>query len=382
MHASTLSHPGLFLRGTSIALLAVALAAGLGACKRGADAAGKDGKDPTSSEQDDSVPVEVAAVANRTMVASYTGTAALDPRAEAEVAAKASGIALRVMAQEGQSVRAGQPLVQLDRDRARLQVAQAQSQVSKLEANYQRSVQLAAQKMVSANDVDQLRFDLANARSSLNMARLELAYGTVTAPISGQVVFVAVKPGNFVQINSTVMKLMDNSRLEAILNVPERDIALLRKGQKVAMQVDAVPGERFEGAIDRIAPMVDPASGTFRVFCAFNGNGVLQPGMFGRMSIEYDQRADVPTIPRVALLDDGSDPAVYVVRAGKAARVPVKLGYADGEFVEVREGLKLGEQVVTAGKTALREGSSVQVIQPATAPKPSAGAAAPAAAKP
>ena len=236
--------------------------------------------------------------------------------------------------------------------------------------------------MVSANDVDQLRFDLANARSSLNMARLELAYGTVTAPISGQVVFVAVKPGNFVQINSTVMKLMDNSRLEAILNVPERDIALLRKGQKVAMQVDAVPGERFEGAIDRIAPMVDPASGTFRVFCAFNGNGMLQPGMFGRMSIEYDQRADVPTIPRVALLDDGSDPAVYVVRAGKATRVPVKLGYADGEFVEVREGLKLGEQVVTAGKTALREGSSVQVIQPATAPKPSAGAAAPAAAKP
>ena len=179
MHASTLIPPGLFLRGTSIALLAVALAAGLGGCTRGADAAGKDGKDPTKSEQDDSVPVEVAAVANRTMVASYTGTAALDPRAEAEVAAKASGIALRVMAQEGQSVRAGQPLVQLDRDRARLQVAQAQSQVSKLEANYQRSVQLAAQKMVSANDVDQLRFDLANARSSLNMARLELALSLI-----------------------------------------------------------------------------------------------------------------------------------------------------------------------------------------------------------
>ena len=59
---------------------------------------------------------------------------------------------------------------------------------------------------------------------------------------------------------------------------------------------------------------------------------------------------------------------VYVVRAGKAMRVPVKLGYADGEFVEVREGLKLGEQVVTAGKTALREGSSVQVIDPATPP--------------
>lgn len=367
MRASPRSIPSSIARGATVTVLAVALATGLAACKRGG-ADGKPGDDKAKSEQAEAVAVEVARVGNRTMVASYTGTAALTPRAEAEVAAKASGIALRVLAQEGQTVRAGQPLVQLDRDRARLQVAQAQSQVGKLEANYRRASQLAAQKMVSANDVDQLRYDLANARSALNMARLELQYGTVTAPISGQVVFVAVKPGNFVQINSTVMKLMDNSRLEATLNVPERDIALLRKGQKVLMDVDAVPGERFEGVIDRIAPMVDAGSGTFRVFCAFNGNGVLQPGMFGRMAITYDERADVPSIPRVALLDDGSDPAVYVVRAGKAMRVPVKLGYADGEFVEVREGLKLGEQVVTAGKTALREGSSVQVIDPATPP--------------
>ena len=365
MRASNTQSTATVIRATLITLLAMSLAVGLAGCKRSADASGKD---PAKAEQNEAVPVEVAAVGNRTMVASYTGTAALTPRAEAEVAAKASGIALRVLAQEGQSVRAGQPLVQLDRDRARLQVAQAQSQVSKLEANYRRASQLAAQKMVSANDVDQLRYGLANARSTLNMARLELAYGTIAAPISGQVAMVAVKPGNFVQINSTVMKLVDNSRLEAVLNVPERDIALMRKGQKVVMGVDAIPGERFEGVIDRIAPMVDAGSGTFKVFCAFSGNGVLQPGMFGRMAIEYDQRADVPSIPRVALLDDGSEPAVYVVRAGKTARVPVKLGYADGEFIEVREGLKLGEQVVTAGKTALREGSSVQVIDPATPP--------------
>ena len=89
--------------------------------------------------------------------------------------------------------------------------------------------------------------------------------------------------------------------------------------------------------------------------------GVLQPGMFSRLRIDYDQRADALVVPRVALLDDG-DPAVFVVRDGKAVRVPVKIGYVDGEWIEVREGLKAGEQVVTAGKVALREGSSVQVI--------------------
>ncbi|MBE2210163.1 MAG: efflux transporter periplasmic adaptor subunit, partial [Xanthomonadaceae bacterium] len=115
---------------------------------------------------------------------------------------------------------------------------------------------------------------------------------------------------------------------------------------------------------------------------SFASEGSLQPGMFGRMAIDYDQRQDAPSIPRTALLDDASDPAVYVVRAGKAVRVPVKLGYIDGEFAEVREGLKLGDQVVVAGKSALREGGSVQVIngdapaKPAAAPAPAAAATA------
>ena len=126
---------------------------------------------------------------------------------------------------------------------------------------------------------------------------------------------------------------------------------------------------------------MDAGSGTFRVICGFSSEGSLQPGMFGRMSIDYDQRRDVPSIPRTALLDDASDAAVYVVRANKAVRVPVKLGYTDGEFAEVREGLKVGDQVVIAGKSALREGGEVQVINadvPAKKPAAAPAAAAPA----
>ena len=102
--------------------------------------------------------------------------------------------------------------------------------------------------------------------------------------------------------------------------------------------------------------------------------------MFGRIRIDYDQRANALVIPRTALLDDESDPAVFVARGGKAARVSVKLGYTDGEWAEVLSGLKPGEQVVTAGKVALREGSAVQVLgaqaanvaTKAAAPKPGA----------
>ncbi|MCW5582252.1 MAG: efflux RND transporter periplasmic adaptor subunit, partial [Luteimonas sp.] len=240
--------------------------------------------------------------------------------------------------------------------------AQSAAQVRKLEANYRRAQQLAAQQMVSANDLDQLKYDLENARAANNLANLELSYSNVTAPISGVIASRSIKPGNFVQINTPIFRIVDDSRLEATLNVPERELSTLKAGQPVVLQVDAMPGKTFEGKVDRVAPVVDSGSGTFRVICAFDGKGELQPGMFGRMRIDYDQRADALVIPRVALLDDQGDPAVYTVRDGKVARVPIKTGYTEGEWTEVRQGLKAGDEVVTAGKSALRDGSAVQVI--------------------
>ncbi len=340
----------------------------LAACKGEGEAQAKPGDPPKTP---DAVPVEVVKAAHRAVAASYTGTAALEPRGESQVVAKTSGVALAVMVEEGQSVRAGQPLVRLDPDRARLAVAQASAQMHKLENNYHRAKQLVTQQMISANDVDQIKFDLENARAQYTMATLELSYTTVTAPISGIIASRSIKTGNFVQINTPIFRIVDNSRLEATLNVPEREIATLKAGQPVALTADALPGQNFTGVVDRIAPVVDSGSGTFRVVTAFSGGGLLQPGMFGRIRIDYDKRADALVVPRIALLDDDGDPAVFAVRNGKATRVAVKVGYMDGEWVEVREGLKAGDGVVTAGKIALRDGTPVEVIGDA-AKKPTA----------
>lgn len=360
-------------------LLAVLAIAG---CKGEGDAQAK-AKADADKKGADAVPVEVVRAAKRPIAASYTGTAPLEPRAEAQVVAKTSGVALAVLAEEGQHVKAGQVLVRLDPDRARLQAAQSAAQVRKLEASYKRSQALIGQQLISANDLDQLKYDLENARAVNNLANLELSYANVVAPISGVVASRSIKTGNFVQINSPIFRIVDDSRLEATLNVPERELSTLKAGQPVLLQVDAMPTRRFRGVVDRVSPVVDSGSGTFRVICAFEGRGgalvaedgasselavQLQPGMFGRLRIDYDQRADALVIPRIALLDDQGDPAVYAVRDGKAVRVPIRVGYTDGEWTEVARGLKLGDVVVTAGKTALRDGSAVQVIgQPAAA---------------
>ncbi len=371
LHAGPrLARPGFRLLASALLL---ACLFGLSACKKEgeAQAKGKEGE----KKGPDAVPVEVVPVSRRPIAASYAGTAPLEARAESQVVAKTSGVALAVLVEEGQHVRAGQVLVRLDPDRARLQAAQSSAQVRKLEANYNRSLQLAKQQLVSANDLDQLKYDLENARAVNRLANLELSYTNVTAPITGVVASRDIKPGNFVQINSPIIRIVDTSRLEATLNVPERELATLKSGLPVRLEVDALPGRSFTGVVDRVAPAVDTGSGTFRVICSFNGDGVLQAGMFSRISIDYDQRKDALVIPRVALLEDGGEPAVYVVRDGKAIRTTVKLGYDEAGTVEVRGGLKQGDAVVVAGKAALREGSAVQVIG-ADAAKPAAATAA------
>ena len=350
--------------------LALACALALSACKGGNGDA--QAKAPDKNEVE-SVPVEVAKASRRSVAASYTGTAPLEARGESQVVAKTSGVALSVLVEEGQHVRAGQVLVRLDSARASLQSAQSAAQMHKLQNEFARAQQLMSQKLISTADYDRIRFDLENARAVNRLANLEVSYANVVAPISGVVASKSIKPGNFVQINTPIFRIVDTSRLEMVLNVPEREMATLKAGLPVQLKVDALPGRSFQGTVDRVAPVVDSGSGTFRVICAFDGEGMLQPGMFGRISIAYDNRTDALVVPRTALLEGEADTAVFMVKAGKAQRVPVELGYVDGEWVEVRKGVQLGDQVVVAGKNTLRDGTAVSVIgEPASKPVPAA----------
>ena len=156
----------------------------------------------------------------------------------------------------------------------------------------------------------------------------------MTAPISGWWPRATSSRATWCEINTPIFTIVDNARLEATLNAPEREIEVLKAGQAVQLAVDALPGKTFEGRPLRFCRWWTAAA-AFRVVCAFDGGGELQPGMFGRIRIHYDQRRRAGD-PAHRSLDDGSAPAVFTVRGGKAVRTELKLGYIDGEWVEVR----------------------------------------------
>lgn len=363
-------------------LLGLALSLALVGCNRGGEdnGSGEEADDITETQEkngteDDRnkiepVPVEVVAAATRRIAASFSGTANLEVPADVQVVARVGGVLLRVLVEEGDTVRAGQTLAQIDPERMRLEVARAEAAMRRLQANHGRSKELFKRNLVSADANDQLRFEWEAARAVYELAKLELSYTTITAPISGVIAQRMAKPGNLIPLNAPVYRIVDNSHLEAVLNVPERELVTMKIGLPIRMVVDALAGKVFEGSVGRISPVVDAQTGTFRVVGVFRGQELLRPGMFGRLNIVYDERETALTVPRVALVEGSGESAVFVVEDGKAVRRVLQLGHVNGEFAEVLTGLEIGEQVITRGRVAVRDGAPVEVLIPITTDAP------------
>jgi membrane fusion protein (multidrug efflux system) len=321
---------------------------------------GKDGKKKAEAVK---VPVEVARATRSAVTAAFQGTANLTAEAEAEVVSKTSGVILEILVEEGDRVQAGQVLARLESDRQRLSVKQSEANLRKLESDFKRQSEMFERKLIPQDAFERSRYDLDTQRASYDIAKLELSYTEIRAPIAGVVSRRSVKLGNLIQPNQSLFKIDDFDPLEAIINVPEREMRLIVAGQPVQMLVDALPDAVFAGSVARVSPVVDATTGTFRVVAQFRDDSSrLRSGMFGRVRVVYDQRSDALVVPRAALVGDADDAALFVVEDNTAKRRKVRLGYTDGGQVEVIEGITEGEQVVTLGQAALRDGAKVQVI--------------------
>lgn len=358
-------------RMVSGAALVLVLAAALTMQGCMSQAVGNDQEKSQSAAEDLAIPVEAATVVNEDVAAVYTGTATLEADEQATVVSQITGVVLEIHGEEGDFVEAGQVLARVETDRYRLQVEQAEAALKRLETDFQRKKELFERELVSADDFERVSAELQAQRAQYELARLDLQYTSIRAPISGYISERMVRVGNLVALHDPVYRVTSYDPLLAVLHVPERELRVLRKGLEVSMALDAWPGEKFAGDIIRISPVVDPATGTFRVTAAVRDHGeMLKPGLFGRVEILYDLHENVPVIPRSALVTEDERSHVFVVgEDGSATRRLVQLGYERAGVVEIREGVQAGETVVTAGKSSLSDGAKVEVISTGDQPR-------------
>ena len=213
---------------------ALVLAACGGAAGEDKDEKGKDGEGKEKAE-DVAIPVEAGIARRQRIVASYTGTATLEAEREAQVVAKTSGVLLKLKVEEGDRVREGQVLAEIDPERARLELLRATSTLKRLENDNERSKELFGRQLVSQEANDRVRFELDTQRAATELAQLELSYTRIVAPIDGVISERMVKEGNLIQLHQALFRIDDFDPLLGVLNVPERELSTLQPGLPVTM---------------------------------------------------------------------------------------------------------------------------------------------------
>ena len=328
---------------------------------------GNDAQSASPDEEEEelisAIPVETGISHVGEIAALFAGTATLEAEEEADVVAKASGVVQRLMVEEGDFVRAGQVLAELDSERSTLELAQKEANLKGLENDLNRNQELFDKNLISADTYDKIKYQYEAEKASVEMTRLNISYSSIRTPISGYVSHRMIKVGSMVNEHQPTFRVTDFDPLLAVLYVPERELNKLRTGQPARIQVDA-SADHFDAHIKRMSPVVDPQTGTFKVTLeVFDDSGILKPGMLALVNITYDVHNSVVLIPKQAVVQEDDASTVFVVRDSVAYQTEVVTGYNDDQAIEIVSGLESGDVVVTTGQNTLKDSSKVFVIE-------------------
>src|SRR5690606_723478 len=196
--------------------------------------------------------------------------------------------------------------------RLRYEMQQAEANLRKLERDYARNVDLRERGIISQGDFEKILYEMEALKASFDLARLELSYTEIRAPIDGVVAQRFIKVGTTLPVNAPTFHITSLDPLIAYLHVPEREYRNLEAGQAATVRVDALRNVAFEGIVARISPVIDPATGTFKVTVEIEDpTGRLRPGMFGRIDIVYDSHVNALQIPRSAIVEEAGQSIVF-----------------------------------------------------------------------
>jgi len=324
-------------------------------------------------------PVEVAPVEARRVVYRVDAVGSVEAFEVVQVTARVAGVVEQVRFSEGQAVKKGQVLVEVEPDRYRLAVeaaratlAKAQAAEAEAEASLKRREGAVIQNpgLIPGEELETWRTrvntaqaEVAQARSALELAELNLHDALVRAPVGGAIQTRTVQTGQFVQPGATLATLVRRDPLLLRFQVPEQDAALLRPGVGVGFAVRD-DSHDYSAHITHVAESADLASRMVAVTAQIDdpGRDRLRAGAFAQVAVAVGQGAQSPVVPQIAVRPSERGFLAFVVEENTARERILTLGLRTPEgLVEVRSGLQPGEQLVVRGAEALFEGAGVKV---------------------
>jgi len=317
-------------------------------------------------------------------------TGALKPKEQVDVNPKASGRIEQVYVYVGDQVDAGDPIAELEDSELSQQVKRAEAaqavtraaldqrraELANSKAELARAEELLKQGLIPKQEYEarQTGYRVVQAQVRLAQAQVDQAQAEVTefeirleqtqvyAPMAGHVAKRYLDAGALVYPSTPIVNLVNLSTMVTMANVPEREVAKLRVGNKAQVQVDAFMDRKFEGRIARIAPVLDAATRSALVEVEIpNDDAGLKAEMFARVTLDLESTRQSVLIPREALVYRGTQPGVYVLLSKRPIFRSIETGLMQGEAVEVLANLESGTAIVTQGASMLTEGDQIRI---------------------
>lgn len=315
--------------------------------------------------------VEVTRVETTRIADDAQAVGTLRSRQSVVLRPEVSGRVTKINFRDGERVRRGQLLVQLDDQLAQAQVQQAQAELSIARANHKRNQELVAENFISQRSVDESAANLQVAEAKLALAQATAARMRIVAPFDGIAGIRSINVGDYLKDGADIVNIEDIDAIYVDFRLPERFQTKVRRGQRATIEVDALPGRSFPAVLEAIDPAVDANGRSLAIRGLIDNRRLeLRPGMFARVTAQFGAREGARVLPEEAIVPQGGRQYVYRLVEGPdqdtriAQRVEVKIGLRLPGRVEVTEGLQPGDLVVTAGQQRIqKDGSVVRVVE-------------------
>jgi len=311
----------------------------------------------------ETVAVRIDTARSRQVNLGYLANGTFLAKQEVAVAAETGGRVVQVFVQEGAHVVTGQTLAVVEGDKLDVNVSNAQAVYDNAQAEVARFERAYSTGGVTKQQLDQVKLQLENAKNNLRSAELMAGEVAIKTAVDGIVNTRKIEPGSYVSPGTPAFDIVNVSSLKLRVNVDEKNVVALRIGQTVRVSVGVYPDREIEGRITFIAPKSDGSLNFPVEIEVANPAYDLRAGMYGTAHFGDDRTEEVLTVPRTAFVGSVSDNRVFIAKGGKAIAARVASGRSFGDQVEVLDGLREGDQVVTSGQINLFDQTPISIIK-------------------
>lgn len=313
------------------------------------------------------VPVSLTKVDQATRSESIVASGLVASSEEARLSFKIGGIIQKVYVTEGQKVSKGQLLASLNTTEIDAQVNQAKYGVEKSERDFKRVENMLKDTAATLEQMQNVTTALDIAKQNLQIAQFNRSYAQIISPIDGAVVKKMGNEGELTGPGTPIFYITSNRQGDWVVRVgvSDKDWARLKVGDKANVQLDAYPTEAFDGRITKLAPAADPMNKLYEIEVRIAPKGKrLATGLFAKVELKPVQSRSYTVVPLEAIVEgNGKEASVYVLdeTRKKVKRLPIQIGFVDGDKVLITNGLEGISEVITSGSAFLTESSTVIV---------------------